>query len=60
MKADPIVEEVRAVRHQLERETQQDPELFYQRLRTLQAKFSGRLVCRRPRPLEPKKGERAA
>jgi hypothetical protein len=60
MKADPIVEEVRAIRHQLERETQRDPELYYQRLRTLQEEFSGRLVCRQPKPLPPREGERAA
>ncbi len=60
MKADPIVEEVRAIRHQLERETQQDAELYYQRLKTLQEKFSGRLVCRQPKPLPPREGERAA
>lgn len=60
MKADPIVEEVRAIRDQIERETQRDPELYYQRLRILQEKFSGRLVCRQPKPLSLGKGERAA
>ena len=60
MKADPIVEEVRAIRHQLERETQLDAELYYQRLKTLQEKFAGRLVRRQPKPLPPREGERAA
>jgi hypothetical protein len=60
MKADPIVEQVRAIRHQLERETQRDPELYYQRLRTLQQKLAGRLVCRQPKPLSTTEGERAA
>jgi hypothetical protein len=60
MKADPIVGEVRAVRHQLECETHRDPDLYYQRLRTLQEKFSDRLVCRQPKPLPPREGERAA
>ena len=60
MKADPIVEQVREIRRQVERETQQDPELYYQRLRKLQERFSGRLVCRRPKPLPTTEGERAA
>ena len=60
MKADPIVEQVRAIRHELERDTQRDPELYYQRLKTLQERFSGRLVCRQPKPLSTTEGERAA
>ena len=60
MKADPIVEQVREIRHQVERETQQDPELYYQRLRKLQETLSGRLVCRQPKPLPIAGKERAA
>jgi hypothetical protein len=60
MKADPIVDEVRAIRHQLEHETQQNPKLYYQRLMTLQQKLSARIVCRQPKPLPPREGERAA
>jgi len=57
MKADPIVEQVREIRRQVERETQQDPELYYQHLRKVQERFSGRLVCRQPKPLSIAVGE---
>ena len=60
MKADPIVEQVRAIRHQLERETERDPELYYQRLKTLQAKVAGRVVRRQPKPLSTREEGRAA
>ena len=51
MKNDPIVKEVRKIRHEIERECQQDPEKYYQRLKALQEKFVGRTVCRQPKPL---------
>jgi hypothetical protein len=51
MKTDPIVEQVREIRRQIEFETHQDPELYYQRMRKLQEKFRDRLVCRRPKSL---------
>jgi len=51
MKTDPIVEQVRQVRRQIEDETQQDPELFYQYLKKIEEPLSDRLVCRKPKPL---------
>ena len=51
MKTDPIVEQVRQVRREIEDETQQDPELFYQHLKKIQERLSDRLVCRKPKPL---------
>ena len=51
MTNDPIVREVREIRHDIERECQQDPEKYYQHLKALQEKFVERLVCRRPKPL---------
>ncbi len=60
MEADPIVEQVREIRHQVEREAHQDPELYYQRLRKLQETFARRLVCRQPKPLPPAGTDKAA
>ena len=51
MKTDPIVEQVRQVRREIEDETQQDPELFYQHLKKIQERLSDRLVCRKPKAL---------
>jgi hypothetical protein len=60
MKTDPIVEEVRQVRRQIEDETQQDPELFYQHLKKIQEPLSDRLVCRQPKPLATPKKKKVA
>ena len=51
MTIDPIVQEVRRIRHEIDRECQHDPEKFYQHLKVSQEKLLGRLVCRRPKPL---------
>ena len=51
MKTDPIVEQVRHVRREIEDENRQDPELFYQHLKKIQERLSDRLVCRKPKPL---------
>jgi len=51
MTEDPIVREVREIRHQIEKECQQDSEKYYQHLKTLQNKLAERLVSRHPKPL---------
>ena len=51
MKNDPIVQEIRKIRHRIERECQYDPEKYFQRLQTSQEKLVERLVCRKPKPL---------
>ena len=51
MKTDPIVQQVREIRRQIDDETQHDPELYYQYLKKLQRGLSGRLVCPKPKPL---------
>jgi len=60
MKTDPIVEQVREVRRQIEDETHQDPELFYQHLKKIEERISDRLICRQPKPLETIKKKRVA
>ncbi|MFH1672815.1 MAG: hypothetical protein ABIF87_05255 [Pseudomonadota bacterium] len=51
MTQDPIVKEVRDIRHQIDKEYGQDPEEYYQHLQRLQKKLAKRLVCRQPNPL---------
>ena len=51
MTNDPIIEEVRKIRHEIERECQHDPENFYQRLKASQEKLGVQLVCRHPKIL---------
>ena len=51
MTQDPIVKEVREIRHQIDEECVQDPEKYYRYLQKLQKKLAKRLVCRQPNPL---------
>ncbi len=50
MYRDPIVEEVRKVRREIEAECQRDEVRFYEHLVRVQAKHSDRLVRRRLNP----------
>ena len=45
---DPIVQEVRDIRHRIEKECHQDPEKYFQHFKSLQEKLGERLVCRKP------------
>jgi hypothetical protein len=51
MTQDPIVKEVREIRHQIDKECGQDPDKYYQHIQGLQKKYAKRLVCRQPKPL---------
>ena len=59
MTSDPIVREVREIRHEIERECQIDPEKYYQRLKASQGKLVGRLACRQPKPFVTAKQKKA-
>ena len=48
---DPIVDEVRRVRNEIERKYGLDPEAFYRHLRAIQKPLGDRVVSRRPKPL---------
>lgn len=52
MPKDAIVEEVRRIRHEIERECEGDADKLFAYFRTAQAKLSGRLVRREPKFLE--------
>jgi len=48
---DPIVEEVRALRREIEKEHGPSPEAYYEHLQRFQQQWRDRLVRRQPRPL---------
>ena len=48
---DPIVNEIREIRHKIESECRDDPEAFYEWLIASQQKLGKRLVRRQPKPL---------
>ena len=51
MQSDPIVDEVRRVRRDIQRDFGSDGESFYRHLRRAQRPLGDRVVCRRPRRL---------
>lgn len=55
MRRDPIVEEVRRIRREIEAECQDDAQKFYEHLQELQERYGKRLVRRAPRPSTGKK-----
>ncbi len=61
MQKDPIVEEVRRIRHEIERECKGDPDRFFRHFLSLQKKAGRRLVRRGPKLLElPSQKRRAS
>jgi hypothetical protein len=51
MQGDPIVDEVRRVRREIERKLGSDRKAFYQYLCKIQKPLGNRVVCRKPRRL---------
>ncbi|MGA1874214.1 MAG: hypothetical protein ACMUIA_01250 [bacterium] len=47
---DPIIKEIRKIRHEIEAEYQYDSQKYYEHLQELQKKYSNRLVRRKPKP----------
>jgi len=52
---DPIVREIRRIRHEIEHECNNDGETYYKYLISLQQKFRERLVRRKPKSLPVRK-----
>ena len=50
MLPDPIIEEVRKVRHRIESECEDDPQKFFEHIQQVQEKYRNRLVQRKPKP----------
>ena len=51
METDPIVEEVRTIRHQIDRECEVNPAAYYEHVKDFQQKLRARLICLKPRCL---------
>ena len=61
MQKDTIVEEVRRIRHEIERECQEDPDKLFEYFQNSQRNLDGRLICREPKLLElPPQRQKAA
>ena len=52
---DIIVEEVRRIRHEIEKEYDQDPAKYLEHIYSAQKKHGDRLVRRQPKPLKKRK-----
>ena len=50
MLPDPIIEEVRKLRHKIESECEDDPQKFFEHIQQVQEKHRNRLVRRKPKP----------
>ena len=50
MQKDPIIEEIRQFRHEIENECQNDPQKYYEHCMEIQKKYSDRLVRFKPKP----------
>ncbi len=53
MSRDPIIDEVRRIRHEIEAECQDDPHKYYEHVRGIQGQYKNRLVRRKPQPALP-------
>ncbi len=49
MLQDPIITEVRQVRHEIEAECENDPQKYYEHIVLLQEKYLNRLTRRKPK-----------
>ena len=47
---DPIIQEIRKIRHEIEADYQNDPQKYYIHLLEIQKKFSGSLIRSKPKP----------
>jgi hypothetical protein len=50
MLRDPIIEEIRHIRHKIEEECENDPQKYYEHIEKEQEKYRDRLVHRSPKP----------
>ena len=49
MLRDPIIEEVREVRHKIETDCEDDPQKYFEHIQQLQEQYRNRLVSRKPK-----------
>ncbi len=51
MSQDPIIEEVRQIRHKIEAECEDDAQKFYEHIRQVQERYRHQIVQRKPKPI---------
>ena len=50
MPQEPVLKEIRRIRHEIEAECQNDPQKYYEHIQQIQKQYSNRLVRFKPRP----------
>ncbi len=50
MLQDPIIAEIRRIRHEIEAECLNDAQKYYEHLQKIQQQYTGRVIRRAPRP----------
>ena len=50
MNKEPILKEIRKIRHEIEAECQNDPQKYYEHIQQVQKQYSNRLVRFKPKP----------
>ncbi len=50
MEQEPILKEIRRIRHEIEAECQNDPQKYYEHIQQIQKQYSNRLVSFKPKP----------
>ena len=50
MEQEPILKEIRKIRHEIEAECQNDPQKYYEHIQQIQKQYGNRLVRFKPKP----------
>ena len=50
MEQEPILKEIRRIRHEIEAECQNDPQKYYEHIQQIQKQYGNRLVRFKPKP----------
>lgn len=50
MPQEPILKEIRRIRHEIEAECQNDPQKYYEHIQQVQKQYGNRLVRFKPKP----------
>ncbi|HHT9145190.1 MAG TPA: hypothetical protein ACFYD4_05840 [Candidatus Wunengus sp. YC61] len=50
MEQEPILKEIRRIRHEIESECQNDPQKYYEHIQQVQKQYCNRLVRFKPKP----------
>ena len=50
MPLEPILKEIRRIRHEIEAECQNDPQKYYEHIQQVQKQYDNRLVRFKPKP----------